>query len=183
MPALPKTMSLDEFLSWEERQELRYEYDGAHVRAMTGGTHVHPLIQANLIASLHTRLRGGPCHVIGSELKLRTTVSVRYPDAMVLCSPPERNATTTSLPVVLFEILSPSSAGIDLGAKNAEYQTLASVRRYVVLRQDAVFADVFFRNAEDEWKHEPVGADDALKLPEIQAEIPLSAIYEGVPPP
>jgi Uma2 family endonuclease len=120
---------LDDFIAWEERQELRYEYDGVAIEAMTGGTVGHGRIQANLVALLHSRLRGGPCFVIGSEVKIRTETSIRYPDAMVLCSPGSSRATATSSPVVVFEILSPSTARKDLGAKNAEYQTLQSLRR------------------------------------------------------
>jgi len=57
-------MTMDEFVDWENRQELRYEFDGFAAVAMTGGTQEHSLIQANLIAALRVRLRGGPCHVV-----------------------------------------------------------------------------------------------------------------------
>src|SRR5438270_11601589 len=110
MSALPKPLTLDQFVDWEERQELRFEFDGVDIQAMTGGTLLHARIQVNLIAALHSRLRGGPCYVLGSELKVRTTTSIRYPDAMVVCVRGEAKATTTSEPIVLFEILSPSTA-------------------------------------------------------------------------
>ena len=60
-------MSLEEFIAWEERQAHRYEYDGATVEAMTGGTWSHGAIQSNLIAALHPQLRGGPCRVVGKS--------------------------------------------------------------------------------------------------------------------
>jgi Uma2 family endonuclease len=129
MNAQPKLMSLDEFLLWEERQELRYEYDGAAIRALTGGTVAHSAIQTNLIAALRNALRGKPCRAFGSELKVRTSTSVRYPDAMIVCGPANPKATVAPEPTVIFELLSPSSARLDLGAKNAEYQTLVALRR------------------------------------------------------
>ncbi len=99
---------------------------------------------------LHARLRGGPCFVLGSELKIRTETTIRYPDAMVVCSPADNTATSMSEPAVLFEVLSPRSAHKDLGAKNAEYQTLATLRRYAVLHQDVMAAEVFLRDGEGE---------------------------------
>ena len=68
--ALRQPMTLDAFLDWEERQELRYEFDGFQPVAMTGGTYAHAAIQRNLIIALGSRLRGKPCQAIGSELKI-----------------------------------------------------------------------------------------------------------------
>jgi len=185
MSALPKPLSLDEFIAWEERQELRYEFDGVDIEAMTGGTMNHGSIQANLLIALGPQLRGGPCRVIGEVVKIKTASSIRYPDAMVICSRIDGRATWTTEPVVIFEILSPSTARKDLGAKNAEYQTLPSLRRYVVLHQNVAAAEVFFRDDEGEWAHEFVAADGVLSMPEIGVELPLSACYEDIdlPPP
>ena len=180
MSALAKAMSLDEFLDWEERQELRYEFDGVAAEAMTGGALAHARIQINLTSALHNRLRGGPCFVVGSELKVRTATSLRYPDAAVICAPLDGKATFTREPTVLFEVLSPSSARKDLGAKNAEYQTLPSLRRYVALHQDAQAAEVFFRDESGDFAHEFVAAGGVLRLPEIGVEMPLGVCYEGV---
>jgi len=180
MSALPKAVSLDDFIAWEERQELRYEFDGVAVEAMTGGTTAHARIQANLIIAIGQRLRGGPCFIVGSELKIRTATSVRYPDAMVVCAPADGKATWTNEPTALFEVLSPSTARKDLGVKNAEYQTLPSLRRYVALHQDAAAAEVFFRDDEGEFAHEFVAAGGVLRMPEIGVEFPLGVCYEGV---
>jgi Uma2 family endonuclease len=180
MSALPKPLSVDDFLVWEERQELRYEFDGVAAEAMTGGTRAHARIQANLMGALYSRLQGSPCFVLGSELKIRTESTIRYPDAMVVCSPGDGGATWTNQPTVLFEVLSPSSARKDLGAKNAEYQTLTSLRRYVVLHQDVAAAEVFFRDEEGEWAHEFVAAGGVLRMPEVGVELPLAVCYEGL---
>jgi Uma2 family endonuclease len=180
MNALLKPMTLDEFVAWEERQELRYEYDGFVARAMTGGTLAHSTIQANLLRALGNTLRGGPCRAHGSELKVRTDSSVRYPDALVTCSRGDPRSTFAPDPVVLFEILSRSTARSDLGAKNVEYQTLPSLRRYAVLHQSVAAAEVFLRDYDGEWAHEFVGAEGRLAMPEIGVTLPLAEIYEGV---
>ena len=180
MTALLKPMTLDEFLVWEERQDLRWEFDGFVARAMTGGTLAHSTIQGNLLRSLGNALRGGACRAHGSELKVRTGAGIRYPDALVTCSRGDPRSTFAPDPVVIFEILSRGTARIDLGAKNAEYQTLPSLKRYVVLHQSVAAAQVFQRDADGEWPHEFLSAEGLLDMPEIGVTIPLGEIYEGV---
>ena len=180
MCALPEPLTLEEFVDWEERQELRWEFDGFAARATTGGTLAHSAIQANLLGALASSLRGQPFRPIGSQLKVRAATTIRYPDALAICSRGNPRSTVAPDPVVIFEILSPSSARQDLGAKNAEYQTLPSLERYVVLHQSLTAAEVFHRDAEGEWADAFVTADGSLEMPEIVARIPLTAIYEDV---
>ena len=180
MRALPKPMTLDEFVAWEERQELRYEFDGIATRAMTGGAVAHSSIQTNLIAALRVALRGKRCRAFGSELKIRTASSIRYPDAMIVCGRADPNSTFAPEPTVIFEILSPSSARLDLGAKNAEYQTLASLRRYVVLHQSQAPAEVFWRDEHGEWLYDFLDASGVLQMPEADIAIPLADVYEDI---
>ena len=178
--ALRKPMTLAEFLEWEERQPMRYEFDGVGPVAMTGGTVGHADIEANLAAALRTRLRGKPCRFYGSDLKFQVADGqVRYPDGMVVCSPIDRTATVVYDPVVVFEVLSPSTARDDRIVKAREYQATPSVQRYVMLEQDGVSATVYARSGET-WTHEILIADSVLTLPEIGVELPLAELYEGV---
>ena len=178
--ALRKPMTLAEFLEWEERQPLRYEFDGVGPVAMTGGTAGHADIQANLAAALRTRLRGKPCRFYGSDLKFQVADGqVRYPDGMVVCSSIDRTATVVYDPVVVFEVLSPSTARDDRIVKAREYQATPSVQRYVMLEQDGVSATVYARSGET-WTHEILIAESVLALPEIGVELPLAELYEGV---
>ena len=178
--ALPKPMTLAEFLAWEERQPLRYEFDGIGPVAMTGGTYGHSTIQRNLAIVIGGRLRGKPCQFQGSDLKIQVGDGhIRYPDGMVVCSPVDRTATVVHEPVVVFEVLSPSTAAKDRIVKAREYQATPSIRRYVMLEQDSVGATVYAR-AGDSWTHEILIADSILALPEIGVEIPLAELYEGI---
>ena len=179
--ALRRTMSLDDFLAWEERQELRYEFDGFRPVAMTGGTEAHSLIQARLIAALTNRLDGKPCRAHGSHMKVEVAGRIRYPDAFVVCSEPVAGRKVITDPVVVFEILSDSSAADDLLRKNAEYCATASVQRYVVLQQVTAGATVFARRGEL-WAAVVVQGEGAvLDMPEIDIAVPLAEIYAGVP--
>jgi Uma2 family endonuclease len=178
--ALRKPMSREAFLAWEERQELRWEFDGVAPVAMTGGTVEQGLIQANLIRSLGNRLRGGPCRVLGSHVKILVAGSVRYPDALVVCAPTPRGATVITDPVIVFEVLSPSTASVDRIVKNQEYRDTPSIRRYIMLEQDRMGAMVFGRDADDWIGHLLAGNDVLLAMPEIGVTLPLAELYEGV---
>jgi len=178
--ALRKPMTLAEFLEWEERQPMRYEFDGVGPVAMTGGTYGHSTIQRNLAFALTGRLRGKPCQFQGSDLKIQVGDGhIRYPDGMVVCSPVDRTATVVHEPVVVFEVLSPSTAAKDRIVKAREYQATPSIRRYVMLEQDSVGATVYARSGET-WTHEILVADSILALPEIGVSLPLAELYEGI---
>lgn len=82
-------------------------------------------------------------------------------------------------PVVVFEVLSPSTASIDRVAKNAEYQATPSIQRYVMLEQDRIAATVFAREGE-RWVGTLLGADATLALPEAAVELPLRDVYAGI---
>ena len=178
--ALRKPMTLAEFLEWEEGQPLRYEFDGVGPVAMTGGTYGHSTIQRNLAFALTGRLRGKPCQFQGSDLKIQVGDGhIRYPDGMIVCSPIDRTATVVHEPVVVFEVLSPSTAAKDRIVKAREYQATPSIRRYVMLEQDSVGATVYARSGET-WTHEILVADSILALPEIGVSLPLAEFYEGI---
>ena len=177
--ALRPPMDRDAFLAWENRQELRYEFDGFAPVAMTGRTVEHAIIQRNLITALTNRLRGKPCQAFGSELKILVDGSIRYPDAFVACAPIARGSLVVADPVVIFEILSPATAAIDRIVKNREYRATPSVQRYVLLEQIRSAATVFTREGTD-WIGRISDADAMLALPEIGIDLPLAELYEGI---
>jgi Uma2 family endonuclease len=172
-------MTREQFLAWEERQELRHEFDGFQPMAMTGGTAAHAIIQHNLHTAVGGRLGGGPCRFYGSDLKIETARGFRYSDGFVACSPIARDATAVRDPVVIFEVLSDSTARTDLVTKNQEYAAIATVRRYIVLAQESMAGTMFERIGED-WVGHLLRADSVLRMPEIGIEVALAELYEGV---
>jgi Uma2 family endonuclease len=175
-----KPMTLAEFLPWEERQELRYEFDGLEPVAMTGGAAGHAIVQRNLAIALGGRLRGQPCQFYGSDLKIKVAEDhIRYPDGMVVCSPVDRSAKVVHDPVVIFEVLSPGTAAKDRIVKAREYQATPSVHRYVMLEQERVGATVLLR-VQDGWRAVILKDDDSLEMPEIGLAVPLAEFYEGL---
>jgi len=177
--ALRQPMTVDAFLAWEERQELRYEFDGIVSVAMTGGTYEHDAIQVNLIRALANRLAGTPCRTHGNSIKVQVLDSVRYPDAFVTCGPIPRGAMLLHDPVVIFEVLSRGTARTDRMVKNREYASTASVRRYVMLEQGTIGATMFER-AGEEWIGRILAEGDVIAMPEIGITVPLAELYDGV---
>ncbi|ACB97269.1 Uma2 family endonuclease [Beijerinckia indica] len=177
---LRKPMTLPEFLAWEEQQPIRYEFDGSAPFAMAGGTEAHAIIQTNLAIAVGGRLRGKPCRFIGSDLKaLVADNSSRYPDGMIVCSPVQNRRTTIADPVIVFEVLSSSTASTDRIVKAREYQATPSIQRYIMLEQDRIGATIYAR-AGDTWTFEILSDDAILQMPEIGIELPLAELYEGL---
>jgi Uma2 family endonuclease len=177
--ALNPPISLDDFLAWEERQPLRYEFDGIRAVGTTGVTDAHSAIQVNLALAIGGRLRGRACQFRGSDLKIQVAGGIRYPDGFVVCSPRLPGTTVIRDPVVVFEILSDSTTKTDYGAKNEEYAATPSIMRCVILRQDKP-AGLMFERIGDDWVGHLLSAASTLNMPEIDIEVPLAEVYDGV---
>jgi Uma2 family endonuclease len=172
-------MTVAEFLDWEERQELRWEFDGFQPVAMTGGTVAHEAIGGNIRFALQGRLPGSRCRAFGPTLKIEVAGRIRYPDAFVVCSPVPPRDTVVRDPVVVFEVLSESTSRTDRIEKLREYGATPSIRRYVILEQDAIAAMVFVRRGAD-LVAETLTAGDTLRMPEIDVEVPMAEFYTGI---
>lgn len=177
--ALRKPMSVAEFLAWETRQELRFEFDGFAPVAMTGGTIAHDLITFNVRKALDARLGGKPCTPHGPNVKIVTAGKVRYPDALVTCMPIDPNASTVDSPVVVFEVVSEDTARTDRIVKLREYQATPSIQRYVILEQKSVGVSVFTRRDSD-WIATALTEGDTLQMPEIDVEISIEEFYASL---
>ncbi|HYD70390.1 Uma2 family endonuclease [Azospirillum sp.] len=180
MNALPKrrSMTLAEFLDWEERQEERHEFIDGEITAMVGGTILHSRIAGNLHVALRSRLRGSPCEVFQEGIKVVTASGAFYPDAFVTCTKLTDADRLVAEPAVIFEVLSPTTRNRDLITKNRAYRTIGSLSQYVVVSQEDLSVQSFLRKGED-WTHQIAdGADGILAVPSLGFAIPLSEIYE-----
>lgn len=180
--ALSCPTTLDAFLAWEERQAERYELVGGVVRLMSGGTGDHDQIAVNIAAALRSRLRGTGCFVHVSNLKVvaRASGAVLYPDVFVRCGAPVGRGTAAEDPVVVFEVLSDSTARHDLTRKKLAYKTIPSLRVIVYISQDEARVDLLRRGPGGAWDDDrPVeGLAGRLELPEIGVSLTLAEIYE-----
>ena len=115
----------------------------------------------------------------GPTLNIEVSGRIRYPDAFIFWSAAPRDQTVIADPVVVFEVLSQSTSRIDRIEKRREHQATPSIRRYVILEQDAVAATVYLKQGAA-WTVSVITGYAVLSMPDVGAEIPLLAIYADV---
>lgn len=190
MATAPKLMTADEFLIWRQSQEGTWEFvDGSPRRKfrnplnlIAGGTVNHARVAGNIIAALRPRLRGSGCMPTGSDLAVRNLRGgLRQPDVMVECRPVRGSELEAREPKVVFEVLSPSTRGVDLLKKAEEYRQLPTLAHLVILEADLARAVVWTRGEDGGWDVEEVsGLKAVLRLPAIGADLSMAETYEDV---
>ena len=180
--ALQKPWTPERFLAWAETQDERYEFDGIQPVAMGGGNAGHNRITHNIYAALRSRLRGTPCSYYGPDLGVQTAGSkIRYPDALITCTKFPRTEKLAPNVIVVFEVVSPTSGGLDRIEKVREYEGVPSILRYVIVESSTAGVQALHRDdGESPWTVLALMKDDVLDLPEIGIELPIAEIYEDI---
>lgn len=170
-----------EYLEAERRSIEKHEYLRGRVWAMAGGTVEHGRLAAAVTIALGAALRGRPCVVLSSDVRVRveTTNRATYPDVSVVCGPPEpasddRDAIVN--PIVVVEVLSDTTEKDDRGEKFAHYRRLASLREYVLVAQEDRRIEVFRREG-DHWSLFEAGPGGSIELTSIGATLVVDDIY------
>ena len=175
----------EEYLAAERRAKIKSEYIHGEVFAMSGASNAHNLITLDIATELNIQLRRRGCLVYSNDMRVRTkpTGSYFYPDVVVVCDKPrfEDNVFDTLLnPILIVEVLSPSTDAYDRGEKFAHYQELVSLREYILVSQDRIRVE-HHRLTETQWVGKTFEApEDVLKLNSIECELPLQDIYARV---
>lgn len=180
-PAWPIVRTVDEFLAWEERQEERYEFVGGVITLMAGGTENHDLIGVNATSALNQRLRGSPCRVHGSNLKVRSPAgAVMYPDAFVRCGPGQALRTVVDDPVLVVEVLSPGTQQADLTEKRWAYQAIETLQAILFVAADKPRVELATRGPEGSWvSRHFIGPETTIPLDFLRIDLPLADLYAG----
>jgi Uma2 family endonuclease len=170
-----------EYLALERGANVRHEFFDGEIYAMAGGTREHAAICANLTASLSAQLRGRGCQAHSSDLRVRVleTGLATYPDVTVICrhaeqDPEDRNTVTN--PVLLVEVLSPSTAAYDRGEKLGHYRRISSLQEIVLVAHDERLIEVWRREAGDTWVRREARAGSAT-LTAIPAILDVNDVY------
>ncbi len=184
MSAAPHPTTAEAFLGWAESQPTRHEFDGIRPVAMTGGDLGHSRLIRNISRALANRLAGRPCDPLGPDAAIATAGdTIRHPDAVVTCTPFSDRDRLVPDPVVVFEVVSPSSVRTDRVTKLHECQAVPGIRRHIIVEPGAVAVTVLSRDHADEAFHVTGLADtDILDLPETGIEIPVADLYGGLAP-
>jgi len=147
--------SFEAYLELERSSEEKHEFLDGEVFAMGGASFSHTLIAGNIFASLHQQLRGRPCRVVSSDLRVKVGPSglYTYPDIVVVCGEPrlEQPGDTLINPSVLIEVLSDSTEKKDRGWKFEQYQHLVSLTDYLLVAQDTPRIEHFARAGGNRW--------------------------------
>jgi Uma2 family endonuclease len=176
--AFPRPWTVEDFLAFEAEQEERYEFVDGVVRMMTGASAAHSALKLNLAIALRNAVRGGSCRVDVDDLKVVTGDAVMYPDVLVTCVPVGPDDDRVYEPTVVVEVLSPTTETHDRVRKWRAYQTLRSLRHFVLVAQKERRIEVYSRTAEG-WAFAVADApDDTLALDAIGARLRLAEIYE-----
>ena len=182
----PRFYSPEEYLLLEREAEFRHEYLDGEIFEMAGGKKRHNRISINMIYLIETQIRDRECSVYGSDMRIRIphTNIYTYPDVVGLCGPEEfEDDTEDNLvnPALIVEVLSKSTEAYERGAKFESYQTIESLREYVLITQEPFRVEQFVRKDTNTWTYfEFRSAVDVLKLYSIDCELSLREIYHKI---
>jgi len=175
-----------EYLQIERRAEYKSEFLDGEMFAMSGGSSSHSLIKCNLIREMGTRLKGRPCVVYDSDMrvKVQATGLYTYPDVSVACGPiqfqDERKDTFLN-PIVIFEVPSESSEAYDRGKKFGLYRQLPSLREYLLVSQHKPHIEQYIRQDSGEWLlRDVVGLSSSLSLASVGIAVEMAEVYYNV---
>lgn len=189
MATLPTPrLTPDEYLDLEEAADYKSEYYQGEMFAMSGAGWNHNLIAMHIGAELDRQLRGRPCYVATSDMRLYSPVTdlFTYADIVVTCNEPDlfqkgRRTATLLNPTVIVEVLSPTTEGYDRGRKFEHYKSIDTVREYLLVSSDRVSVTLYRRQPDDSWLLVVATAlDSAIDLESCGCRLLLRDLYEKV---
>ncbi len=172
-------ITVEEYLEGEKGSDVRHEYVAGAVYAMAGASGLHNLLALTFAAGLRQHLRGSPCRVFMSDMKVRVRDAFYYPDLVVVCGAIDAGAYYQSAPTLIVEILSESTEARDRLEKRLAYQSLESLQEYVLVTQDKMRVEIY-RRVEDGWQLEPYSYGDRVRFASIHYEAAIEQLYEDV---
>jgi Uma2 family endonuclease len=188
MAALPKTQyTPEQYLALEREADYKSEYINGEIHALAGASREHNLIASNVIREISVQFKGRPCEVYTSDMRVNigATDAYVYPDAVAVCGEPYFGGADVDVllnPIVIVEVLSPSTEAYDRGEKFAHYRKLESLREYVLIAQDKARVEHYVREGgHEEWIFTEVsGLEGMLRLGSIGCEVALREMYDKV---
>jgi len=178
--------TLEEYFALEWVGEARYEYWDGEIVCLSGGTRQHATISGNVYLIIGQQLKGKNCRAFTADLPIKTPLlpPYRYPDVSVACGKlvfekVERIDVLIN-PILVIEVLSPSTEDRDRQEKRAAYQALPSVMEYLLVAQDAPHVTHYVRQSEAWARFDYGDLASTVKLSSIQCLLPLRDIYDGV---
>jgi len=176
----------EEYLAIERAAEVRSEYYNGRMYAMSGGSYRHLIIIGNLGRHLGNALAERNCTVGTSDMRVRVSPSglYTYPDVIVVCGKPtfaDGSADTLLNPIVLIEVLSPSTEGHDRGFKSAQYRRIESLQEYALVSQTEPRVEIFRRQSAGNWLlTEATGLEETCRFESLDCAVTVKDVYDKV---
>ncbi len=176
----------EQYLELEQDADYKSEYLSGQIFAMAGGSPEHSAIGNNIGGEMRSLLRGTPCAVFNSDLRVTVMQSglMTHPDVTVVCGEQHRHPLDRHSiinPTVLFEVLSPTTEAYDRGEKWAHYRRLDSLQEYILVSQNKARVEQYVRQDDGSWKFTAAeGVEASLWLPSPGCTLPLAEIYDRV---
>lgn len=176
-----------EYLDLERKAEHKSEYWRGEIFAMSGASRAHSALTMDLALILGSQLRGKPCQIFSSDLRVYVPAVglYTYPDLSAVCGEPEfqeQSFETLLNPTLLVEILSPSTEAYDRGLKFERYRRITSLRQYLLIAQDRVHVELFTRGEDGLWwLTDSNSREDTVALDSIGCGLPLGELYLRIP--
>lgn len=181
----PFYISPEDYLEGERVSPIKHEYRGGHVYAMVGAKKPHIIIANNLITLFTNHLDATPFLVLNSDIKVRLEEAncYYYPDVAVTCDERDTDSTEDFIlyPILVIEVLSPSTAAFDRGEKFADYQTSPSLREYVLINQSQMSIECFRLSESGDWVSQTYGQREEIYFSSIDFRCDIASIYRKVP--
>ncbi len=171
-------LSVEAYLQGELSSEIKHEYIDGAVYAMAGTSKNHQRITANVSGEFWTPLKNTPCEAFSSAIKVKVGTKFFYPDVMVVCNEDGKNAYYTETPVIIIEVLSKSTRRMDETAKKFAYQSLATLKEYVLIEQD--FVDVEVCRRSENWVSRHYFMGDSVTFESVGVTLSVADIYDRV---
>lgn len=181
----PSPVTSEEFLEWVFEQEGRFELvDGFIYEMMAGAREGHNVVTSNIVMTIGPQAKRGGCRTTSSDTAVSTgEKSIRFPDIVVDCGPPDTSATKASTPTLLVEVLSPGTGEIDRTDKLEEYQRLDGTQLIMLVDPDVVLVKLYRRDGDGGWYSEKYeDLNDVIDLDEVGSSLALKDIYDTLEP-
>ncbi len=174
-------LTVEDYLHAETNSPIRHEYIGGYVFAMAGASEEHNLIAGNLHALLRPHLRGSSCRVFMSDMKVKIQDDIfYYPDLLVTCNPQDNHRYFKTQPNLIIEVLSESTESIDRREKLIHYQTLETLKEYVLVSQNQMQVEVYRQDTPGNWTVQILEKENDLILESVGLTVTMPQIYEDV---
>lgn len=170
-------MSFDEYLAVEMTAEIRHEFVGGVMHAMSGASRRHNELTLAIGAALLPEAKAHGCRLYVSDMKLRLGNVSYYPDVMAACADGMDSEYWETQPCLLVEVLSPSTRRTDQREKLQAYTALPSLLMYLIVDPEAEEITVHSRAVEGRWVARVAGLADDISVPCVNGMLVLAAIF------